>query len=240
MANIIVTEDDIVLNNLMQKILQREGFNTEGALNGADAIHRAAENQDSLLLLDYSLPDMTGKEVIEALSRTRSQVPFVLVTGEGNEHIAVDMMKTGAMDYIIKDDGFIDKLPEKIRSVLAKLHWEKDAEEADSALQKTSYYNQVMLDGMPYISMILDTITNEIVASNAAAEKAGLVAGKKCTIHDSDSVSPCPWCHPPVPLKTGEEHQSFIEGAGKMWHTTWTAIDDNMYLFFASDISELK
>ena len=56
LSNIIVTEDDEGLNHLIQKILQREGFTTEGALCGADAIDKATRNQDSLLLLDYGLP----------------------------------------------------------------------------------------------------------------------------------------------------------------------------------------
>ena len=110
LSNIIVTEDDESLNHLIQKILRREGFKTEGALNGADAIDKAVGNNDSLLLLDYGLPDMTGKDVVQALLRKKDHVPFMLVTGKGNEHIAVDMMKQGAMDYIVKDEGFIDSV----------------------------------------------------------------------------------------------------------------------------------
>lgn len=240
LSSIIVTEDDKGLNHLMQKVLNREGFKTEGALNGADAIDRVAESKDSLLLLDYGLPDMTGMDVIQTLSRKKKKVPFVLVTGKGNENIAIDMMKRGAMDYIIKDDGFIEELPAKIRSVLAALDWEKDIEEAEETLQKKSYFNQILLESMPYMAIIINPITNEIIVSNEAAEKAGIVSGKKCASLDSDSGAPCKWCNPPAQMTRGEDYQIIIEASGKLWDATWMAIDDNMYMIFASDITDRK
>jgi FixJ family two-component response regulator len=240
LSNIIVTEDDEGLNHLMQKILRREGFKTEGALSGKDAIKKATSNQDSLMLLDYGLPDMTGKEVIQALSRRKDNVPFMLVTGKGNEHVAVDMMKRGAMDYIIKDDGFIKELPVKVRSVLAALDWKKDVEEAEETLQKKYYLNQMMIERMPYLAIIINPMTNEIISSNAVAEKAGIVSGRKCASFASDSVTPCPWCNPPAMMASGEEHQTIFEVSGKLWDATWMAIDDNMYMVFASDISDRK
>ena len=240
LSNIIVTEDDESLNHLMQKILRREGFKTEGALSGADAINKASSNQDSLLLLDYGLPDMTGKEVIQALSRKKDNVPFMLVTGKGNEHIAVDMMKHGAMDYIIKDDGFIEELPVKVRSVLATLDWERDVEEAEETLQKKSYFNQMIIERMPYLVIIINPMTSEIIASNAVAEKAGILSGGKCASFESDAVTPCPWCHPPAMMAKGDELQTMFEASGKLWDAIWMAVDDNMYMVFASDISDRK
>ena len=237
-SNIIVTEDDTSLNHLMQKILQREGFKTEGVLSGADAIDRVIGSENSLLVLDYGLPDMTGREVIQTLSQRKHNVPFVLVTGKGNEHIAVDMMKRGAMDYIIKDDGFIEQLPVKVRSVIDALDWEKDIEEAEEALQKKSYFNQVLLDSMPYVAIMLNPVTNDIIASNAAAEKAGVVSGVKCSL--SYGGNACPWCNPPTLLQKGEECESVFEAAGKAWDAKWIAIDENMYMVFASDITDRK
>jgi FixJ family two-component response regulator len=238
LSNIIVTEDDESLNHLMQKILRREGFNTEGAMNGAEAIDRVAGREDALLLLDYGLPDMTGGEVIQSLSRNKNSVPFMLITGKGNEHIAVDMMKRGAKDYIIKDDSFIEQLPLKVKAVVSALDWEKDVEEAEETLQKKSYCNQVLLDSMPYVAIMVNPITNDIIASNAAAEKAGMVSGRKCSITNGGVT--CPWCNPPVLMEKGEEHESVFKTAGRLWDAHWIAIDDNMYMVFAYEITDRK
>jgi len=238
LSNIIVTEDDESLNHLMQKILRREGFKTEGALSGADAIDKVSGSEDSLLILDYGLPDMTGEQVIQTLLRRKSNVPFMLVTGKGNEHIAVDMMKRGAMDYIIKDDGFIEELPVKVRSVISALDWEKDVEAAEETLQKKSYFNQILLDCMPYVAIMLNPVTNDVIASNVAAEKVGVVSGRQCSLTYGGTA--CPWCNPPAVLENGEEHESVFEAAGKVWDATWIAIDDNMYMLFAFDITDRK
>ncbi len=236
LSNIIVTEDDESLNHLMQKILRREGFTTEGAMNGAEAIDRVARNEDSLLILDYGLPDMTGGDVIQTLSRRKNRVPFVLITGKGNEHIAVDMMKRGAKDYIIKDDDFIKDLPVKVRSVISALDWEKDVQEAEETLQKKSYFNQVLLDSMPYVAIMLNPITHDIIASNVAAEKAGMVSGRTCS--KTHSGANCPWCNPPALLEKGEEHESVFKAVGRIWDAKWVAIDNSMFMVYAYDITD--
>jgi len=80
-VTILVVEDDEGLNVLIQKILKKEGFLVDGALNGHDGILKASENKDILMLLDYKLPDMNGKEVIESLIRKKCKVPFIIITG---------------------------------------------------------------------------------------------------------------------------------------------------------------
>ncbi|MBC8229706.1 response regulator [bacterium] len=114
---LVVVDDDECLNYLIQKVLQRADFRVEVDLNGADAIARVVDNQNVILLLDYLLPDMTGKEVIEALAKRKCSVPFIMMTGRGDERIAVEMMKLGARDYIVKDQNFIDILPQVVKRV---------------------------------------------------------------------------------------------------------------------------
>ena len=103
---ILVVEDDEGLNRLIQKTLQNAGLKTKGVFNGKDAIEMARHNEDIIMLLDYKLPDITGKDVIETLQKQDCNVPFIIVTGHGDEKIAVEMMKMGARDYIVKSAGF--------------------------------------------------------------------------------------------------------------------------------------
>ena len=64
---VLVVEDDVGLNRLIRKVLAREGYQTEQALTGADAIANMVKDPDKVLLLDYILPDMNGEQVIRAL-----------------------------------------------------------------------------------------------------------------------------------------------------------------------------
>ncbi|MCK5255158.1 MAG: response regulator, partial [Deltaproteobacteria bacterium] len=122
---ILVVEDDKGLSRLIQKHLQREGFQTEGAINGADAISFVVNNKNIVMLLDYRLPDMSGKRVIETLTERQCMVPFIIMTGHGDVTIAVEMMKLGARDYLLKDSDFLDILPSVVNRVADQLEIEK-------------------------------------------------------------------------------------------------------------------
>jgi PAS domain S-box-containing protein len=132
---VLVVEDDAALNRLIQKTLQKAGFSTEGALNGAEAIAKMSPDRDLLLLLDYSLPDMTARELVETLQAQGRQAPFVVMTGYGDERIAVEMMKLHARDYLVKDAHLIQMLPSVIGEVISKTLLERRLGETQEALR---------------------------------------------------------------------------------------------------------
>lgn len=134
---VLIVDDDEALCRLIQKNLQSEGLRTQYALNGAEAIEQAIQSPDALLLLDYQLPDMTGKQVVEALNHSRSSNPFIIMTGHGDEKVAVEMMKIGARDYLVKDIEFLDLLPAVVHQVVEQLGVEKMLVEAAEALQRS-------------------------------------------------------------------------------------------------------
>jgi len=122
---VIVIEDDEGLNRLIRKHLEREGFRTESALNGAEALSKICGTGDEVLLLDYMMPDMTAKEILSNLSQKQKRIPFIIMTGHGDEKIAVDMMKLGAIDYIVKEQNFMDILIPKIKRACAGIDIEQ-------------------------------------------------------------------------------------------------------------------
>jgi two-component system sensor histidine kinase UhpB len=138
LSNVLVAEDDESLNRLIQKTLQKAGFHTEPAFNGSDTIEKLTANPNIILLLDYLLPDINGKEVIKVLLKHRCKVPFMVMTGHGDEEIAVEMMKLGARDYIVKDLGFLDVLP----SIVKRIHDDWDKEKRLSKTEETLRENE--------------------------------------------------------------------------------------------------
>ena len=75
------------------------------------------ENFD-LLLMDYRLPDMTGIEFVRELKKINNKTPIILLTGKGSESIAVEAMKLGVRDYIIKEDINSHRLIDSIKDIL--------------------------------------------------------------------------------------------------------------------------
>ncbi len=132
-----VIEDDDGLNRLIQKKLQKEGYSTDGAFTGQEALGKIGGDENEILLIDYKLPDMTGKQLVKKILEKYSHIPpIIVITGFGDEKIAVEMMKLGVWDYMVKEPDFIDILPEKIKHLCADIEKNKKLKKAEDDLRK--------------------------------------------------------------------------------------------------------
>jgi signal transduction histidine kinase len=124
-ATVFVVDDDQGLSRLIQKTLQREGFTIAAAFSGREAIAWLDKHRADLMLLDLKLHDVQGKDLINQLSNTKRCVPFIVITGQGDERVAVEMMKSGALDYLVKDVDFLQFIPQVVRRALEQLEKDK-------------------------------------------------------------------------------------------------------------------
>jgi signal transduction histidine kinase len=124
-ATILIIDDDAGLLSLIQKALKREGFVTATALSGQEAIAWLSQNSADLMLLDLKLPDIEGKDLINRLAALGKATPFIVITGQGDERVAVDMMKRGALDYLIKDVQFVEFVPTVVKHALEQVDKDK-------------------------------------------------------------------------------------------------------------------
>lgn len=118
---ILVIDDDRGMLRLIEKTLQREGLATANAASAQDAFKWLGVNRPALMLVDLKLQDMEGQEVIKHLATLGMSIPFIVITGQGDERVAVEMMKRGALDYLVKDVQFQDFLPTVVRRALDRL-----------------------------------------------------------------------------------------------------------------------
>jgi len=118
LISVLIIEDDAEICELLMEQLTRCNYLTVCRSCGSDALHWLETNTPSLMVLNYSLPDMNGKEFITQLRETHELIPpFIIAAEQGNEKIAVEMMKLGAKDYITRDRAFLDLLPEVIKHI---------------------------------------------------------------------------------------------------------------------------
>ncbi|MFQ6029005.1 MAG: response regulator [Dehalococcoidia bacterium] len=164
-STILVVEDDEGLRSLIQKGLRREGFHTAGASIGAEAISWLDVNSADLMLLDLKLPDMTGQGLVSQLSQKEQDVPFVVITGTGDEHTAVDMMKQGAQDYLVKDGTLLEMLPPVIQQVLQRLEHEKRSRAV--GLEQARF--RAVMEHVDEAIFILDSETSAFIDINETA-----------------------------------------------------------------------
>lgn len=110
----------------MAEVLRDNGHEVATAGSGRAAFQWLGTHlAPDLMLLDLKMRDVDGPSLLEKLQCGTNRVPFIVVTGQGNEKAAVEVMKRGALDYVIKDTGLLDLLPTIVQRVLAGLAQER-------------------------------------------------------------------------------------------------------------------
>ena len=115
---VLLVEDNRDQAELIRRALARQNPHLDVTVvsDGTACLAAVSRGRYSIVLLDYSLPGMNGLEVLERLRP--SGVPVVMVTGQGDERVAVEAMKAGAVDYVIKTSGYLAALPTMLHKAL--------------------------------------------------------------------------------------------------------------------------
>jgi PAS domain S-box-containing protein len=144
-ARILVVDDEEGLLFLMSDVLRREGYDVVGFDNGAEALEWLARETPDLLVLDLKLGDVSAPTLLQRLREQGRQFPFIIVTGHGDERTAVEMMKQGAIDYVMKDAGMLELLPGIVRRALDLADRERHLAEARAAIQRREERHQKII-----------------------------------------------------------------------------------------------
>ncbi|MDC0742095.1 response regulator [Polyangium mundeleinium] len=121
MSDILLVEDNEMNREMLSRRLVRRGFSVRLAEDGGTSLRRVAEALPDLILMDMTLPDIDGLEVIRKLkedARTRD-VPIVVLTARAMPEDRARAFAAGADEYDVKPVD-IDRLLEKMRTLLAR------------------------------------------------------------------------------------------------------------------------
>lgn len=113
---VLIVDDESGIVELL-KLLLEDHYTVFQAFSGKEALEKIDMFEPALVLLDYMMPDMTGLQVLKIIKEKHKNSFVVMVTGKGSEKLAVEIMKAGASDYIIKPFRN-EHLLEVVRNVL--------------------------------------------------------------------------------------------------------------------------
>ena len=137
--NILYIEDDVVVARLIQMKLEKLNFKVDIAQTAIDGLKKYFNSNYDVVLVDYELPHFNGLQVMQKLASNGSLPPLIMVTGAGNEAVAVEAMKLGAGDYVVKDasSGFLNLLPTLIKHVWNQYRLKIEKQMAIEALRES-------------------------------------------------------------------------------------------------------
>ncbi len=136
----ILYVDDYPLDReLVRDALEKEhqGFQVAEATSRADFEARLAEGAFDLVLSDFNILGFEGLQVLDAVRASHPHTPVVIVTGTGSEAVAVEALKGGAADYVIKTTKHIRRLPETIYAALERQRLQEEHAQADQLLRES-------------------------------------------------------------------------------------------------------
>jgi two-component system response regulator HydG len=115
MKRILIIDDDMDMCNLLGRFLQKKGFETEAAHNGNKGIAKFKESKFDVVLCDFRLGDKEGREVLREIKTIDPHAVVIIITGYSDIKTAVDVIKSGAFDYITKP-----LIPEEVLNVIGR------------------------------------------------------------------------------------------------------------------------
>jgi two-component system, OmpR family, phosphate regulon response regulator PhoB len=140
---ILLVDDEVNLVEPMSYTLKQKGFETEVALNGQQALDMYDSSEPDLILLDWSMPDLSGIDVLKRIRENQNFTPVIMVTGKSAKEDIVEGLEAGADDYITKP-----------------FNWEELLARVNSSIRRSQQPNASHPKRIRYGKVILDTKTH--------------------------------------------------------------------------------
>jgi two-component system, NtrC family, response regulator AtoC len=169
---IFIVEDDALYGEMLKHHLSLNPDNEVHLYKtGSDCLKHLYKNPN-LISLDYSLPDMSGLDVMRAIKKENSDVPVVIVSGQEDISTAVALLREGAYDYFVKDDDTKDRLWNVIKKIRENLQLRSEISYLKEEIGRKYEFRNVIKGNSPAIKQIFGLIEKSI-KSNISVSIAG-------------------------------------------------------------------
>ncbi len=228
----LVVDDSAADAELMISMVRRKGFAvTSDHVDSLDTFYqRLADKDYDVILSDHNLRSWFASDALQALRQSSKDIPFIIVTGTLGDERAVEYLKEGASDYVLKEH--LERLPSAILRALQEKAQRNENQRLQQAIRASKDDWERTFDAIPDSIMLLDRECRIVRGNRATAEllsiESAQFTGKHCfTIVHKHSCPPlqCPFRHM---LTSGrEEHAEVTETElGKILHVSTIPLRD--------------
>ena len=132
---ILVVDDEEVICNVLERRLTREGYSCATANNGKEALNRFYKESFSLIISDIKMPEMTGIELLQKVRAIDPKMKIIMVTAYPEIDLAVNAMRLGAYDFIIKPAD-LDLIVMSVKKALESKRLEEEIDAYHNRLEE--------------------------------------------------------------------------------------------------------
>ena len=124
MVRIMIIEDDKEMRSLLKDFLEEEGFATDSASNGVDALQMLSKDHFDLVITDIRMPGLTGLDILPRIRRLKPEIPIIVMTAYGSDDVRRRSLERGATIYLEKPIHL-----SKLRAVIREMVLRKSSEQ---------------------------------------------------------------------------------------------------------------
>jgi len=168
-VSILILEDVELDAELIQTQLRREGLSFVSRIveTEKEYVKELQEFKPHVILADHSLPQFDGITAMHIAHEIAPSTPFIFVSGKIGEDFAVEMLKEGATDYVLKNN--LSKLPHAVKRALKESKEQTEKMAAENALKEREEKYRILFDYFPNYVVVLDLDGRIIEINHAAA-----------------------------------------------------------------------
>ena len=171
---ILVVDDNELFRESIADTLVRQGYDVTQAPDGAHALELVPKNRFDLVVSDMKMPGMSGIQLLEKIKQIDADLPFLIITAFGAVETAVEAMKKGAFDFILKSDSLIRELEMTVVRILQYQNLLIENKQLKSALNRQWNYigaTTAMEEVRALVDKIADSRSTVLVTGESGTGK---------------------------------------------------------------------
>lgn len=199
---ILMLEDVEIDAELAERVLRKGGidFTSKRVEGERDFLESLGEFRPDLVLADYRLPSFDGLKALAITRDKRPETPFIFVTGTMGEDIAIETLKKGATDYVLKTQ--LSRLCSAVRRALEEAEERTRRKRAEEELNKQREFLLRTIEALTHPFYVIDAADHTVVMSNSAAGLDASQRGIRCYEFTHRLSEPCWKSGTRCPLET--------------------------------------
>ena len=170
MSSVLIVDDHEDLRYSLAKVVQKQGYSVTTAASGKHAIEILQSTVIDLVFLDIGLPDVNGIQLIPTIQETNNEVEIVILTGLNDAKTAVDALRAGALDYIVKPFDLLE-----FKSILNRILQARTSRKKENLEQQTIGLDTIIGQSPPMQKV------KQAILTAAAVDSAVLISGETGT-----------------------------------------------------------